>query len=219
MTKLQGMSKRRKLGLSVAFVYVLGIVVFAVAFGVKRHNNTTFKPTNEFKLTNWVHLIGPLNINKGVLYLFIAGALTIGIMLWVARHMEGPPNRVRTAVEWLYSLSQSMTKDNMDPKMAKKWFPLICTLFAFILASNLIGYLPLPVNSEESFKLFGLKIPSFQIYAAVTNVGLPLVLALGVFIAYNVEGVRAHGPWGYLKSLNPPGVGGKMVLFIFPLEI
>jgi F-type H+-transporting ATPase subunit a len=129
------------------------------------------------------------------------------------------PNRVQTAVESFYNLTVSMTRENMDNRMAKKWFPVICTLFLFILFSNLIGYIPLPVNSGESFKLFGLDIPSFQIYAADTNVGFPLMLALLVFIAYNVEGIRAHGFIGYLKSLVPQGVSGGMLAFIFPLEI
>src|SRR5208283_1667152 len=68
--------------------------------------------------------------------------------------------------------------------------------------------------------LFGVAIPSFQIYAAVTNVAVPLVLALSVFVAYNVEGIRAHhGFIKYLKSLIPPGVAGPMLILIFPLEL
>ena len=40
-----------------------------------------------------------------------------------------------------------------------------------------------------------------------------------VFIAFNVEGVRAQGPIGYVKSLIPAGVHGPMVIFIGGLEI
>jgi F-type H+-transporting ATPase subunit a len=214
------MSKRRKIGYSLALVYVLGIVGFALAFGIKGHKNNSFSPVAEFHLLTWVHLVGPIDLNKGVLYLFIAGALTIGLMVWVARKMELRPNRVQTVVETAYTLcANTITRDNMDEGMAKKWFPLICTLFIFILISNLIGYIPLPVNSGDSFHLFGASIPSFQIYAATTNVAFPLVLALIVFIAFNTEGIRAHGPFGYLKSLVPAGVGGGMLVMIFPLEI
>ena len=48
---------------------------------------------------------------------------------------------------------------------------------------------------------------------------MPLVLALVVFIAFNVEGIRAQGPIGYVKSLIPAGVHGPMLLLIGPLEI
>ncbi len=213
------MTTRKKITYGIVGVYVLGLVVFGVLFGIKGHKNESFLPQEEFHLLTWVHIVGPIVLNKGVLYLFIAGALTIGTMTWISKRMTMRPNRVQTAVEMFYSLSLSMTRENMDRKMAKKWFPVICTLFIFILFSNLIGYIPLPVNSGESFTLFGAKIPSFQIYAADTNVGFPLMLSLLVFIAYNVEGVRAHGPIGYLKSLIPQGVGGGMKYFIFPLEI
>jgi len=213
------MTKKRKIILSVLFIYVVGLVVFGVLFGIKSHKNEGFLPQEEFHVLPWVHLFGPIELDKGVLYLLITGTITVCFMTWVAKRMTARPNRVQTAVEMLYNLSQTITKENMDPRMAKKWFPVIATLFVFILVSNLIGYIPLPVNSGESFRLFGVDIPSFQIYAADTNVGFPLMLALLVFIAYTVEGVRAHGPFGYVKSLIPQGVKGPMLGMIFPLEI
>jgi F-type H+-transporting ATPase subunit a len=213
------MTQRRKIGYGILGAYLLGVVVFVVLFGAKGHKNASFLPQEEFHLLTWVKLFGPIQLDKGVLYLFIAGAITIGIMVWVSKRMTMRPNRVQTAVEAFYNLSTGMTRDNMDPKMAKKWFPVVCTLFVFILVSNLIGYIPLPVNSGEKFHLFGLAIPSFQIYAADTNVGFPLTLALIVFLAFNIEGIRAHGFIGYVKSLVPRGVEGGMKVLIFPLEI
>jgi F-type H+-transporting ATPase subunit a len=135
--------------------------------------------------------------------------------------MQARPNRVQTAVEWLYSgMKDKLVKDNMDDEMARKWFPLVCTLFVFIWFSNMIGYIPLPVNSAETFHLFGLDLPAFQIYAATANVSIPLVLSLIVFFAYNIEGVRAKGLWGYTKSVAiPPGVSGGILFMIVPLEI
>jgi F-type H+-transporting ATPase subunit a len=103
--------------------------------------------------------------------------------------------------------------------MAAKWFPFLGTLFLFIWYCNLIGYLPLPTNSEEKFNLFGAHIPSFALYAATANISVPLVLALIVFVAFNYEGIRAHGPIGYIKSLIPAGVKGPMLLLIGPLEV
>jgi F-type H+-transporting ATPase subunit a len=106
----------------------------------------------------------------------------------------------------------------MDDRMAAKWFPFIGALFLFIWFNNLIGYIPLPTNTHEKFSLFGAEIPSFAIYAATANVSIPLVLALIVFVAYNLEGIRAKGLGGYLKALVPAGVTGPMAVFIFVLE-
>jgi F-type H+-transporting ATPase subunit a len=214
------MSTRRKLGLGIGGVYVLGMILIVAIFGATRLDNPAFKPQNEFKLLTWVNLPGPFDINKGVLYLLIATTLTIGVMTWVSKRMQARPNRVQTAVEWAYTgLRDKIVKDNMNDAMAKKWFPLIFTLFVFIWISNLIGYLPLPVNSGETFNVFGANIPSFQIYAATANVSIPLVLALIVFFSYNIEGLRAKGLWGYTKSMIPPGVKGPILIMIFPLEI
>jgi F-type H+-transporting ATPase subunit a len=219
MSRVRSWSKGRKILYGILLVYVLGLIGFAVAFGIKGHKNESFKVIDAFHLETWFHIAGPLDFNKGVLYLLIATLLTLGIMLYVARHMSKRPGRLQVAVEMGYGLMDQVTRENMDDKLAKRWFPVIFTLFVFILVSNLIGYIPLPVDSQNTFKLFGAHIPSFQIYAAVTNVAVPLVLALGVFVAYNVEGVRVHGPIGYIKSLIPAGVGGVMAVLIFPLEM
>jgi len=215
-----GMSRGRKIALGIALIYLLGLVAFAVGFGIHGHKNESFKVIDSFHLETWFHIAGPLNFNKGVLYLLIATLLTLAVMLSVAAHMRRRPGRMQVAVEWAYDLMGRLTRENMDEARTRKWFPFIFTLFVFILISNLIGYIPLPVDSLNTFKLFGLKIPSFQIYAAVTNVAVPLVLALSVFVAYIVEGIRAHhGVFGYLRSLIPAGVAGPMLILIFPLEL
>jgi F-type H+-transporting ATPase subunit a len=214
------MSTRRKIGLGIGGVYIFGMIAIVAIFGATRQDNPLFKPQDEFKLLTWVNLPGPLDINKGVLYLLIATTLTIGVMTWVSKRMQGRPNRVQTAVEWAYTgMRDKIVRDNMDDAMAKKWFPLVFTLFVFIWISNLIGYLPLPVNTEHKVNVFGLEIPAFQIYAATANVSIPLVLALIVFFSYNIEGLRAKGLWGYTKSMIPQGVKGPILIMIFPLEI
>ncbi len=212
------MSKKRKLYYGIAGFYVLGIVLLVIIFGFG-HKNNSFQIQNEFKLDNWVHL-GVFSINRAVVYLFLAAVLTVVTMLWISRRMHQRPNRVQTAVEVIFSLMRdNITRGNMDDSMAAKWFPFLGALFLFIWFSNLIGYLPLPTNSEQKFNLFGAHIPSFALYAATANVSVPLVLAVVVFIAFNVQGVRAQGPVGYVKSLIPGGVRGPMLLLIFPLEV
>ena len=212
------MSRRRKAVLTFGGVYLLGFIALLVAFGSHGRDNA-FQPQNEFKLLTWTK-IGPIAINKGVLYIVVAGLLTTLTMLYIANRMQAKPNRVQTAVETLYTLMRdNITRGNMGDDMSAKWFPFIGTLFLFIWYSNLIGYIPLPTNSGEKFNFLGAHIPAFAIYAATANVGVPLVLALIVFVAFNVEGIRAKGPIGYIKSLIPGGVHGPMLILIFPLEL
>ena len=209
VTSVATMSRRKQITWGIVLVYVAGLIGFGIAFGIHSHQNNSFNIVSPYQLTTWLHLVGPLNLNKGVLYLLVTAVLTVGVLWWVARRMEMRPNRVQTAVEWGYDLTMRLTNDSMDRRMARKWFPLVFTLFVFVLVTNLLGYIPLPVNTADKIHLAGVGLPSFQIYAADTNVALPLVLAFGVFVAYNVEGLRAHGFSGYLKSLVPGGgIGG-----------
>jgi F-type H+-transporting ATPase subunit a len=219
MNRWRSMSRTRKILWSVALVYVVGFFIFGAIYGVHGHKNESFSIIDAYHIETWAHLFGPLNFDKGALYVLLAGTITVAVVAGVARHMQRRPGRLQVAVEWSYDLTSRMAYDNMDEHRARRWFPFIFTLFVFILVTNLLGYIPLPVNSAETFRLFGANIPSFQIYAADTNVAVPFVLALVVFIAYNVEGVRAHGFIGYIKSLIPEGVGGAMLLLLYPLEL
>jgi F-type H+-transporting ATPase subunit a len=213
------MSTGKRIALIVGGIYIFLIVLAVGIFGWSRLDNDEFKPQNEFKLDAWIEL-GPFDFTKAVLYLLIASALTIGTMLYVSNRMRARPNRVQTAVEWIYTaMRDNITRGNMDDAMARKWFPFIATLFLFIWFSNLIGYIPLPTNTHEKVDIFGAQIPSFALYAATANLSIPLALALVVFIAYNVEGIRAKGVRGYLASLIPAGIDNPgMKAFVFVLE-
>jgi F-type H+-transporting ATPase subunit a len=213
------MSKTRKVLLGAFGFYLAVFVVLIVIYGFTQHKNTTFQIQNEFKLIDWVHL-GVFSINRAVVYLILATIATIGTMLWISRRMHARPNRVQTAVEVIYSLMRdNITRGNMPDSMAAKWFPFLGTLFLFIWYCNLIGYIPLPTNSDEKFTLFGAHIPSFALYAATANISVPLVLALVVFVAFNVVGVGTQGFVGYMKSLVPSGVHGPILILLVPVEI
>jgi F-type H+-transporting ATPase subunit a len=217
---LSRLSTKQKVLLG-AGVYLGVTVALFLIFGSDGKNDE-FKPQNEFKLEPWIsiHIGGvDLSITKAVLYLVLASALTIWVMTYIAGRMQAKPNRVQTAVEVAYDLTKNnITGANLHGAVAIRWFPFIATLFFFIAFSNLIGYLPLPTNSEETVSIFGLAIPSFAIYAATANISFPLVLTLVVWISYHVEGVRAKGVFGYMKSFLPAGLEnmnpvGKALIF------
>ncbi len=213
------MSSTKRTLLIIGGVWIGGVIVLGAIYGLHGTRNNDFKPQNEFKLDNWVHL-GVFSINKAVLYLVLAALATCVTMIYVARRMQQRPNKVQAAVELLYELMRdNITGSAMSEKMAAKWFPFIGALFLFIMFSNLVGYIPLPTNTEHKIDVAGLHIPSFSLYAATANLSIPLVLALVVFISYTFEGVRAKGPIGYLKGLVPGGVEGGMAVAIFFLEV
>ena len=205
--------------------YLLVAILLVVIFG-NDGKNEEFKPQNEFKLEPWLSIkVGGIDfsINRAVFYLVLASALTISVMVWISRRMQQKPNRVQIAMELAYDLTRNnITGGNLEQRVATRWFPFLATLFFFLWFSNVIGYLPLPTNTAETVNIFGLELPTFAIYAATANISFTLVLTLVVWFSYHVEGVRAHGLFGYLKSFLPAGLEsmnpiGKALIFCIEL--
>jgi F-type H+-transporting ATPase subunit a len=197
-------------------------ILLGVLFGSEGRNDA-FQPQEEFRLNPWIelNLFGiDMSITKAVMYLFLAAIATTLTMVYIARRMADRPNRVQTAVEVAYDMTRhNITGQNMNSPMATKWFSFIATLFFFIWFSNMLGYLPLPTNTEHAVHIFGVEIPSLAIYAATANLSIPLVLTLVVWIAYHVEGVRVKGLVGFTKSFVPPGITGPAAIPLFVIEV
>ena len=121
------MSSVRKILYAVAGVWVGGIVLFVILFGVAAHKapevaSSVFSPTNEFKLDTWFKL-GPIAFNKGVLYLLLAAGITIGVMTYIAKRLQQRPGRLQVAVESFYDFTRNMTRENFDKRMERKVLP------------------------------------------------------------------------------------------------
>lgn len=216
-----GMSTKAKFFIGLGIYLAIAILLLLI-FG-NDGKNEEFKPQNEFKLEPWISIhLGSLDlsINKAVLYLILASLATIFTMVWIARRMHQKPNRVQTAVEVAYDLTKNtITGGSLSGELARKWFPFIAALFFWIWFSNMLGFLPLPTNTEHTFSIGGLEIPSFAIYAATANIAIPLVLTLVVWLSYHVEGIRSKGLVPYFKSWLPPGLEnmspiGKGAIFV-----
>jgi F-type H+-transporting ATPase subunit a len=201
----------------------IALTIALLLFIPSAGRNSEYQPQNEFKLDPWVpiHLGGlDLSINKAVLYLFLTALATCGVMIWIARKMQQRPNNVQTAVEALYDLANNnITRGNLSASYSARWFPFIGTLFFFIWFANLIGYIPLPTNSEESVVIFGLTVPSFALYAATANISVPLILTLVVWFSYHIEGIRASGLKGYFSGFVPGGTPKLLKPLLFGIEV
>jgi F-type H+-transporting ATPase subunit a len=211
----------------VALGLYLGITILLIAILGNEGKNEAFQPQNEFKLDPWIAIeIGGIDFsfNKAVLYLVLASVLTIGTMTFIANRMQREPNKVQLVVELAYDLTRNnITYGNLGEgtKLANRWFPLLASLFFFIWFSNMIGFLPLPINTEHKVDIFGIAVPSFALYAATANLSVPLVLTLVVWTTYHVEGIRAQGFFPYFRSWLPAGLedmNPAFKVFIFVIE-
>jgi F-type H+-transporting ATPase subunit a len=218
------MSTKAKAFLALGIYFGIFIILLLVLGSEGK--NDEFQPQNEFKLDPWIELqIGGIDfsINKAVLYLVLASALTIATMTFIANRMQREPNKIQMAIELAYDLTRNnITRGNIpDERLANRWFPFLAGLFFFIWFSNMIGFLPLPINTEHKVDIFGIEFPTLALYAATANLSIPLVLTIVVWFSYHVEGIRAKGVFKYLASWLPPGLeemNPAAKAFIFVIE-
>ena len=181
-----------------------------------------FNPVSEFTdFINhpYVDLPLGLDINKGVVYLWLSAATAILVPLLIIRKgLKAKPSRWQTFLELVYDTAYTqIAKAGLPEEGMRIWFPYVGTCFIFIWAMNVIGFIPLPF-SGESVQLLGVDVPKLQIYAASANLSVALTLTLVTFVATHVEGIRYNGPVRYFKSWIPE-VPKAILPLIVPLEV
>ena len=159
------MKTRTKILLALALY--LGItIVLGVLFG-SAGKNEEFKPQNEFKLEAWIPIkIGSidLSVNRAVFYLLLRqwpDDCHHGLDRTAdAAEAESGPDRGRGRVR--PDPQQHHGRRTSTIRWRSRWFPFVATLFFFIWFSNVIGFLPLPTNTENEIHIFGLAVPDVR---------------------------------------------------------
>ncbi|MSX02566.1 MAG: F0F1 ATP synthase subunit A, partial [Actinobacteria bacterium] len=178
------MIRSRLFALAATVAAVLASPSAALALNI----NESYQPQNEFELLPWVNIeiFGiDMSINKAVFYVVMASVLSCVTMIYVGRKMQMKPGRLQATVEAYYGLIEQITRGNLSGAMVRRWFPFLAAIFLFIWYSNMLGYLPLPTNTEHMVTIFGIEVPSLALYAATANISVPLVLTLMVVISYH----------------------------------
>lgn len=108
------------------------------------------------------------------------------------------PGRWQSMAELSYSFVADMVRDNVGNE-GRKYFPIIFSIFMFVLFGNLLGLLP------YSF--------TFTSHVAVT-----FTLAMTVFIGVTLIGIARHG-LHFFTFFVPKGVPAVMLPLLVPIEI
>src|SRR3954465_13464604 len=182
-----------------------------------------FNPVSEFTdFMNhpYVDLPLGLDINKGVVYLWLSAAVAILVPLLIIRKGLRPkPSRWQTFLELVYDTAYAqIAKAGLPEEGMRIWFPYVGTCFIFIWAMNVIGFIPLPF-SGESVEIAGVDFPKLQIYAASANLSVALTLTLVTFVATHVEGIRYNGVIPYFKSWIPSGTPKPILPLLIVVEV
>jgi len=131
--------------------------------------------------------LGPLPIARQVVVTWGLMAALALFGAWARRRLSAErPGRVQVLLEACLTMLQAQIRDTMHCDPARP-LALMATLFSFIAVANLSSLIP------------GVEPPT-------ASIETDAALALIVFVATIVYGVRARGLGGYLRSFASPSV-------------
>ena len=144
--------------------------------------------------------IGDLDVSftNSSLMMFITIAVATVFLVGGMSKRAMVPGRWQLTAEISYEFIASMLRDNVG-KAGRPYFPLVFSLFIFILFGNMLGMLP------YSF--------TFTSHIIVT-----FALAITIFIGVTVLGFIKHGI-GFVKFFAPAGVPVYLLPLLVPIEI
>jgi F-type H+-transporting ATPase subunit a len=158
-------------------------------------------PIHQFHVIEWIPIeIGGLDFSfTNASAFMVATAVAAGSFLYLTTSSRGlVPGRLQSVSEMAYEFIASMLRDSAGSQ-GMRFFPLIFSLFMFILVANLLGMFP------YFFTVTSQIIVTFAL----------ALLVIGTVIAY---GFYKHG-LGFLKLFVPSGVPALVVPLVVAIEI
>lgn len=129
--------------------------------------------------------------------------------------MSFVPGRLQGLLEFLIEALFGFVKGVAGEKYARKWFPLLATIFIFVAFNAWMALLP--IYPTVGFTKEGSDhITTHLFRSAGTDINMPLALAVIAFIFIEIWGFRVHG-LGYLKEFIR--IGNPIQMFIGLIEL
>ena len=158
-------------------------------------------PLHAFELHNFLtlNLAGfDISINKAVIMMWVVVALVTVLMLMAGSARQLVPGKLQSLAEMLVDFIRGIILDTMG-QGGMKFFPLVATLFLFILFCNLIGLIP-------------------GSYTVTSQIVVTAVFAIVVYGLSLVMGFVLHGG-KFLGILVPPGTPAWLLPLMVPIEL
>lgn len=129
---------------------------------------------------------------NSALFMIVGLVLSFGFLMYASSGRSLVPSRLQSVAESIYEFVAGMVRDSMG-EQGMKFFPLIFTLFMFILTLNMVGM-----------------VPGF--FTVTSQLWVTAALALLVFAIVIIVGFAKNG-LGFLRLFVPEGVP----IYVLPL--
>jgi F-type H+-transporting ATPase subunit a len=158
-------------------------------------------PIHQFEISRIFELeIGgvDLSFTNSALFMVITVVLGAGFLILATMRRRLVPNRVQSSAELLYEFVANTLRSSAGSE-GMKFFPLVFSLFLFILIANLLGMIP-----------YFFTVTSHLIITAALSL---LVIGLVIFYGFWKNG------FGFFRLFVPHGVPGVILPFVVFIEV
>jgi len=168
--------------------------------------NFFFSPLEQFEITPLLSLaVGMFDVSitnqTYILWIILIALVTLFFSLESAKDgsFKIVPTVWQSFIEIVYNLVLNMVTDSIAGKSAQKFFPLIFTVFLFIVSMNLIGLIPYS-------------------FTVTSHLATTLALSLSVFIGINIICIKTHNLRAFSLFL-PAGAPILLAFLLVPVEL
>lgn len=145
-------------------------------------------------------------VTNSLLMTLITSIILIAFAFLLRRKIAMIPGKLQAGVEMLFEgVLNYMTETLESEKLARKFFPLIMTVFLFVLVANELAFLPGVGSVLVTFA--GAQVPLLR--AAAADLNMTLALAIIAFLVIEIAGIAMLGFFKY---------AGKYVNFSSPVN-
>jgi F-type H+-transporting ATPase subunit a len=139
-----------------------------------------------------------LSFTNSSLAVAVAVAAMVAIFLFGIRGKKLIPDRFQALLEAAYMVVVDLVESHIG-RAGKPYFPVILSLFLFILFGNIVGLIP-------------------GMFAFTSHIAVTFSLALAVLVSITVLGFVLHGA-KFLKLFTPRGVPIFLAPLLFLIEL
>jgi F-type H+-transporting ATPase subunit a len=158
-------------------------------------------PIEQFELKPLVPIvIGDLDFSftNSSAYMALVAISASAFLMLAIRAGRLIPGRLQSVAELLHEFTAKMLRDNAGEE-GMRFFPLVFSLFIFVLVANLVGMFP-------------------YAFTVTSHIVVTFALAMLVFATVTLYGVFRHG-LGFLRLFMPSGMPMVLAPIIIPIEI
>lgn len=161
-----------------------------------------YSPLEQFRIVRVIPLgMGQYDVSLTNSSLYMLLATGLSLMLFMAVTREGGrviPSSWQSVVEMVYDFVVSLVEEQIGPA-GRRYFPLIFTLFTFLLATNLIGMIPYS-------------------FTATSHMVVTFGISVSLFLGITIVGFERHG-LHFFSFLLPKGAPLMLAPLLVVLEL